>query len=76
MTVGEKIDLGISGLPEIQDTEEKRAEIAVLISNLTMAVLNSPNEALLIANIIENHAKHKTGPHVEHYLVPTDQSEI
>ena len=76
MTLGEKIDLGISGLPEIPDTEEEKADIAVIISSLTVEVLNSPNEALLIANMIENHAKQKTRQHVEHCLVPPDQSEI
>ena len=57
----EQIDQRTPAKPEIPNTEDKKAEEALLISSLTTHVLNSPNKSMLIADLIKNFAQQKRG---------------
>ena len=56
-TLGEKIDLCISGLPEELNKLNEREAKLFLISSLMKQVLNSPNKSTMIADLIKNYAQ-------------------
>ena len=73
-TLGELIDLRISGQPEVQNTVDEKAK-RFLESSLTKRVWNYPTKSVLIADLINNYVQKKT-EHVEYYSVAHNDAEI
>ena len=73
-TPDERIDLRMSSQPDVPHTEDVKGEKSRHIPCLTKQVFNSPNEPMLVADLIKNYSRKQT-EHVEYYPVSHDDSE-